>query len=167
MSRRPRLARHATSMEHGATIGPHRSRLDDRERAQCAWRAVDLAPFWQARSTPATAQAKEEDRDDRVSDRYRGGSGQSRGLVMHEAEEGEHRAGQSKGRSLHELLLDDEHADGAEHEAGEDGTTAENLEAVIAPDLAEFVETYCGGTSRAASTTKSCARRCCAIKQST
>jgi hypothetical protein len=51
--------------------------------------AVDLAPFWQARSTPATAQAKEEDRDDRVSDRYRGGSGQSRGLVMHEAEEGE------------------------------------------------------------------------------
>jgi hypothetical protein len=38
---------------------------------------------------------------------------------------------------------------------------------VIAPDLAEFVETYCGGTSRAASTTKSCARRCCAIKQST
>src|ERR1700730_7959712 len=39
--------------------------------------AVDLAPFWQARSTPATAQAKEEDRDDRVSDRYRGGSGQS------------------------------------------------------------------------------------------
>ena len=31
--------------EHGATIGPHRSRLDDRERARCAWRAVDLAPF--------------------------------------------------------------------------------------------------------------------------
>jgi hypothetical protein len=79
---------------------------------------------------------------------------------MHEAEEGEHRAGQSKGRSLHEHLLYDEHADGAEHEAGEDGT-------VMAPDLAEFVETYCGGTSRAASTTKSCARRCCAIKQST
>src|SRR6516165_7386116 len=77
------------------------------------------------------AQAKQEDRDDRVSNRYRGGNGQSHGLAMHETEEGEHRAGQSKGRSLHELLLDDEHADGTEHEAGQDGTTTENFESVI------------------------------------
>jgi hypothetical protein len=59
--------------------------------------------------------------------------------------------------------LDDEHADGAQHEAGEDGTTAENLEAVIAPDLSLSKPT--AAALPAASTTKCCARRCCAIKQ--
>ena len=66
---------------------------------------------------------------------------------MHEAEEGEHRARQSKGRSLRELLLDHEHTDGAEHETGQDRSAAENLEPVIEhAHLAELVETDCCGT---------------------
>jgi hypothetical protein len=46
--------------------------------------------------SPRAAQAKEEDRDDRVGDRNGGGNGQSHGLTVHEAEEGEHRARQSE-----------------------------------------------------------------------
>src|SRR4051794_11495472 len=61
---------------------------------------------------------------------------------MHEAEEGEHRAGQGESRRLCEFLLDDEYTDGAEDQSGQDRTAAENLEPVIEhADLAELVET--------------------------
>src|ERR1700733_13244100 len=52
-------------------------------------------------------------------------------LAMHEAEIGHHRACEREGRSLHEVALDDEHADRAEDEAGEDRAAAHDFQPVI------------------------------------
>ena len=45
-------------------------------------------------------------------------------LAMHEAEIGQHGAGKCEGRGFRKIPLDDEDADGAEHEAGQDRAAA-------------------------------------------
>ena len=60
---------------------------------------------------------------------------------MHEAEERQHRTGRRKVRCFRVLLVDDEHAGGAEYHAAEDGSGAQHLKSVVEhADLAEFVE---------------------------
>src|SRR4029077_15602491 len=76
-----------------------------------------------------------------------GGSAKPPRTPMKEPKKGRPRPRQSKGRSFHELLFDHEHADGAEHQAGQDRSAAETLEPVIEhAHLAELVKANCRGT---------------------
>jgi hypothetical protein len=60
---------------------------------------------------------------------------------VHEPEEGQHGAGQRERRSLGEFAVDDERANGTEHQAGQDRAAAHHLEALIQYALAnELVE---------------------------
>ena len=60
---------------------------------------------------------------------------------MHQAEIGENRAGQCKSRRVDELSLDDEDADRAEHESGQDRTAAHDFEAMVQhADISELLE---------------------------
>ena len=78
---------------------------------------------------------EESGRHHSISQRHTGRHAQSAAdsdrLAMHEAAIGQYRAREGKGRSLHEVALDDEHADRAQHEAGEDRAAAHDFQPVI------------------------------------
>ena len=76
-------------------------------------------------------EAVEHRGDDRIGQRHRRRDAEATAdahrFAMHEAEIGQHGAGERKGRGLHEIALDHEHADRAQHEAGEDRAAAHHL----------------------------------------
>ena len=99
-----------------------------------------------AGSNRRAAQRIQEHRHHRVGDRDCRRHRNPDGFAVHEAEEGQHRAGERKGRGLDELLLDDEGGNRAKNEASENGAAAEHGETLIKhADLAELGHADLGG----------------------
>src|SRR5882672_9862087 len=98
--------------------------------------------FWRLGHRRKTAEPEQERGNDGVGDCDRRSDGKSNRFSMHKAEEGEQSPGQRKGGRFHELLLDDEDTNGAEHEAGENRAAAHNPQTLVEhAHLTELVHT--------------------------
>jgi len=87
------------------------------------------------------AQRKQEGCNDRVGDRHRRRDRKPHRFTVHETEECQYRARKREGRGIDELLVDDEGADGREHETGQDGAASERSQTGIEhADIGELVE---------------------------